>query len=696
MAPEQLEGQEADVRSDLWSFGATLYEMATGKPAFEGRSQASLIAAILGKEPPPIAEVAPLSPPGLDRLVQACLAKDPDDRIQTAHDVSLQIRWMQDGGSQAAAPAPAVAPRAVARAPLKRIALGVLPIVLTALVVIVGERLLFPPAPQPVLRFGVPAGPSLAVARWPILSPDGRTLAFMGTDSAGTAQIWLRPLDALEAHPLPGVHPQRPFWSYDGRSLGYISAGKLHRVELSGGAEVTVAETQGGADGSWGDGVVLYDGSGADSIRRVTLADGKVAAASALDRARGEIGHAWPSFLPDGRHFLFTSTVASQTVLDIKLGTLGSLASRVVGHTDSRAQYAPPGYLVSTSGGTLLAQRFDARSGRTSGEVFPIAEGVVGGGTGEFTVSRTGVLAYRSGASTARSRLVWVDRAGRMLGEAAPPDAYDEIRLSPDGTRVAARLLQGQGGNADIWIRDLTRGVTSRLTFGSSDNLWPVWSPDGARVAYGTNRGGEYHTLIRSASGAGGEDSLAHERGGNNGPTDWSADGHTIAVSRLGVSGWDLWLQSPDSRQPPTKLLQTPFSERFGRISPDGRWLAYASNESGRYEVYVIPLSGGGGKWQVSTGGGDDPFWRADGKELLYRGGDRSLNSVAIGSGAGFEPGTPQPLFKVELSEGLFTGTRWSPTTDAQRFLLEVPVGSPGGTTFRVVTGWPAELRKRP
>ena len=318
-----------------------------------------------------------------------------------------------------------------------------------------------------------------------------------------------------------------------------------------------------------------------------------------------------------------------------------------------------------------------------------------GGGTGDFTVSNTGVLAYRAGGTSDRTRLVWVDRSGRMLGQAAPPDQYDEIRLSPDGKRVAARLVQGQATVADIWIRDLARGVTSRLTFGGSDNLWPVWSPDGSRVAYGSNRGGEYHSLIRSASGAGREDSLVHERGGNSGPTDWSADGRTFAISRLGASGWDVWLQSAEPGQAPNKLLQGPFNERFGRFSPDGRWLAYASNESGRYEIYVIPLSGGAGKWQVSTGGGDDPFWRADGQELLYRSADRTINSVALGTGTGFEPGTPQPLFRVELAEGLFTGSRWCPSADAQRFLLDVPVGGGGGTTFTVITGLPTELRKK-
>ena len=695
MAPEQLEGKEADARSDIWSLGCVLYEMATGRRAFEGRSQASLIYAIMGATPPPISQVAPLNPPGLDRLIQACLAKDPDERIQTAHDVRLQLGWIAGESSQVGAAA-APAPPAAARPRLPRYATTGLTILLTALAVFGLLRLLSRPAPAPVLRFAVPAGPTLVQARWPQISPDGRMLAFLGTDSAGVIQFWLRPMDALEARPLPGLRTSRPFWSPDGRSLGYISASKLHRVDLATGADVTVADTQGGADGSWANGVVLFDGSGADSLRRVTLAGGKVEAASRLDRARGESGHGWPSFLPDGRHFLFVATVAGQSVSDIKLGTLGSLDSRIVGHTDTRAIYAN-GYLIYTSGGTLLAQRFEPGSGRASGDAVALAERVsAGGGAGDFSVSTNGVLAYRPTMSASRSKLVWMDRGGRLLGQAAPPDQYDEIRLSPDGTRVAARMIQGQSAIADIWIRDLVRGVTSRITFGSSDNLFPVWSPDGGRIAFGSNPGGEYQTIIRSASGTGGQDSLFHERGGNDGPSDWSADGRTIAVSRLGASGWDIWLMGTEPGSAPNRFLQSPFSERFGRISPDGRWLAYASNESGRYEIYVVPIAGGAGKWQVSTEGGDDPFWRKDGRELLYRGADRSIYAVAIGPGAGFEPGTPQPLFRVDLAEGLFTGTRWCPTGDAQRFLLEVPVGGSGAASFNVVSGWPSDLRRKP
>jgi Tol biopolymer transport system component len=312
-----------------------------------------------------------------------------------------------------------------------------------------------------VLKFGIPAGSSLVSARWPSLSPDGRTLVFLGVDSAGARNIWVRPLDALEAHPIPGDdRTPRPFWSPDSRSLAYLTGSKLYRMTLNGGTPVAVGDTPGGADGTWGGNSILYDGSGADSIRGIPAEGGKVFAATRIDRSRGETGHSWPFFLPDGRHFLFCTSVATQQTLDIKLGRLGSLDSRTVGQTDSRAVFAA-GYVFYTTGGSLVAQRLDVGSGKTSGEPIPIGAHIAATSAGgDFSVSQGGSVAYRALGASAQSHLVWFDRTGRLLSEAAPPGDYDEARLSPDGRRVALRIKKPTGGVGDIWVRDLTRNVT--------------------------------------------------------------------------------------------------------------------------------------------------------------------------------------------------------------------------------------------
>jgi Tol biopolymer transport system component len=554
------------------------------------------------------------------------------------------------------------------------------------------------PEPPRVMRFDVRMpGVSTGIS-WPRVSPDGRMLAYLAADSNGTRRVWVRPMDALEAHPLPGVEgTARPFWSPDSRFLAFIDEGKLRKVPVSGGPPVTICDAPGGYDGAWGVmDAILFDGASSDSIRYVPASGGIPKPATTIDRAHGERYHAWPYALPDGRHFLFVAYGASDQTGAIKLGTFGSMDAKVLGQTDGRAEYAPPGYLVFPNGGTLLAQPVDVRAGKTTGDPVPVGEDVaMGQENGDFSVSSVGVMAYRVERAVAQSRLVWMDRNGRALGEAAPPGAYLDIALSPDATRLAVCIAAGQPPHQDIWVRDLVRGVTSRLTFDPTDEIWPVWSPDGNRIAYASSRAGEFRVFTKAANGVGAEDSLGHTPGGNAGPTDWSRDGRTIVVSRLGNQQWDILTQSPGDRKPPTAFLQTPFSERFGRLSPDGHWMAYMSSESGRTEIYVVPTSGPGGKWQVSTAGGIDPLWRADGRELFYRAADKTIMAVPVSAGATFELGTAQALFKAELTLSGFGGWRWWPAPDGKRFLLNTPIGGASDARFVVVTDWSAELRKR-
>jgi len=454
MAPEQLEGKEADARSDLGALGCVLYETATGTRAFEGKSQASLIASIMGSEPAPIGRVAPLAPPGLEQVVRACLAKDPEERIQTAHDVKLQLQWIAQGGSQAGVPAP-VAARRRSR---ERLAWSVAGLALAdslALVAVIWVRW---PAPPRVTRFAVGEPEATNGISWPRVSPDGTMLAFLATDSLGVQRIWVRPLDALDAHPLAGAEGNaRPFWSPDSRFLAFISDGKLRKVPVSGGPAVTLSDAPGGYDGSWGRGdVILFDGGPTDSIRAVSGAGGVPRPATTIDHAHGDNQHGWPFFLPDGRHFLFVAYQPTATAGTIRLGTLGSLETRVIGHTDGRVEYAPPGYLLYPSGGTLLAQPFDPHSGKTRGDPVPVGEDVaMGGAQGDFSVSSQGVMAYRSEKAAQQSHLIWVTREGKPVGEAAPPGAYHDIALSPDGTHVAIAIVSGQPAHEDIWVRDI-------------------------------------------------------------------------------------------------------------------------------------------------------------------------------------------------------------------------------------------------
>jgi Tol biopolymer transport system component len=698
MAPEQLEGGEADARSDLWALGVVLYEMATGRKAFQGKSQASLISSIMKDEPRPIAELQPLSPPGLDRLVRACLAKDPDERLQTAHDLKLQLRWVAEGGSQAGVPAPVAARRRDRErlAWLFAVAFGVALVAVTALSFF---RRGHPEARQ-AIRFEVPVPPATRSMQWPRISPDGRTLAFLASDSTGKTSIWVKPMNSLAANPLPGTeNAGRPFWSPDSRYLAYFSGDQLKKIAVAGGPPQLICEARAGFDGTWGSrDVILFDGSSGDSIRQVSSAGGPPTAATSFGRSRGEIEHSWPCFLPDGRHFLYNATARSSggpAGDALMVGTLGSKQTIEVGHVSSRVDYAPSGHVLYVSEGTLMARPFDPHRLRFTGEPFPVAERVtvMGAGRANFSVSSTGELVMMTGTGSASGRLVWVDRSGRELGQEGDPGEYRDLALAPDGTRLAYGLFDSRANNRDLWVRDLRRGVASRLTFDPGDENWPTWSPDGKRIAYGlsTTIGGRSTILAKPADGSGAADTLCRFEGAA-GPEDWSRDGKTILLTDF-EHGPDVWMLSAGEREA-RPLIAEPSAQRDARLSPDGRWLAYGSGESGRTEVFVRPFPGPGGKWQISTRGGFQPCWRGDGRELFYRDEDDAVWAVGIDPGPPFSAGAPTRLFQRAMTGGGFSRNRMVVTADGQRFLINAANETRQRQGFTVVLDWTAELLK--
>jgi Tol biopolymer transport system component/tRNA A-37 threonylcarbamoyl transferase component Bud32 len=687
MAPEQLEGGEADSRSDIFAFGALLYEMATGKKAFSGKSQASLAGAILRDDPTSVTEIAPMIPPAVNRIVKTCLAKDPEDRFQTAHDVKLQLQWIAEGGSQAGLPAP-VAARRKSR---ERLAWGVAAAAIVAAAVLAVGYARRAPAKPRAVRFEVPIPEGVVAIDAPRISPDGRYLAFSATDSEGKTRIWVRALNALAAQPLNGTEgTTRPFWSPDSRFLGFIAEGKLKKIEVTGGPAQKICDAPTGADGSWGsEGVILYDGTGKDPIYRVSAAGGSPTVAAKAETKEGEVG--WPEFLPDGRHFLYMAIGTKPEDNTYRVGTLDSPDSKSFAPAQTLLTYSPPGYLLFVRDKTLVAQPFDPKAVKTKGEPIPLAEqiGTDNVGLATFSVSREGTLAYRTGETG--GRLLWVDRSGKELDAVGEKGDYTNPALSPAGDRLAFSLSDPRGGKTDIWIRDLARGVSSRFTFGGANNWVPLWSPDGATIVFRSDRNGIIDLFEKPASGQG-EDKILFKSDEAKVATDWSRDGRYIAFSSQNAkTGWDCWALPTFGDRKPVPIVARPFAELNPMFSPDARFVAYQSNESGTQEIYVQSFPVASGKWQISSTGGSDPSWRADGKELFYRSADQKLMAVEIQAGETFKAGIPRPLFPARLRSGV-ARNKYVAAADGQRFLLVAPLGRESLIPTTVVLNWFSEL----
>ena len=694
MAPEQIEGREADARADIWALGCVLYEMVTGKRAFAGNSHASLIGAVLKDEPRPMRELKPLAPPSFERLVKTCVAKDPDERWQSAHDIVAELRWMAEAGSAVfGAPEPA---RRRQRERLGWIVAGVLMLFLAAAVqAILHARRGLPPAH--VLRLSV-MPPEGATVESLSLSPDGRRLAFVASGKDRLVQLWVRPLDGDAAQPLAGTDGAAwPFWSPDSQSLGFFAEGKLKKIPASGGAPEALCDVASARGGTWSrDGTIVFAPNTGSGLYRVSAGGGTVTPLTALDPAGRESSHRWPYFLPDSRHVLYlVQSGLPETAGLYILSVESKQTTRLIAAT-SNAAYAPPGYLLFDRDGALVAQPFDARGLRVTGDPFVVAPEVAYDGgpfRTDFATSDTGILAYRSLAGT-NTHIIWVDRTGKQLGVVSASDSAFNLSLSRDDQRLALSRLTSKRGNRDIWFYDLAHGTNSRFTFDPANELQPLWSPDGSRLVFSSNREGAYNLYQKVTSGGGAEELLLRTNEPKLG-TDWSRDGRYIAYevedpkTRL-----DLWVLSLGETRSPVPFLRTEASEGRGRFSPDGRWLAYTSNETGRYEVYVQTFPATGGKWQVSAGGGFAPLWRSDGKELCYITLDRKMMAVEVKAASSLEFGPPKFLF---AAEGLDVFTYRSPyamTADGQRFLMDVRVGEATTSPITLLVNWAPEARK--
>jgi serine/threonine-protein kinase len=686
MAPEQLEGKEVDARTDIFSFGAVVYETATGKRAFEGKTQASLIAKILEIDPPPLSSLQPMTPPAMDRVVKRCLAKDPDGRWQSANDLTNELKWVAEGGSHISLPAAATDVR------VRMLRRWAAVAAVACLVVIVGFAvwILKPTPPRLVTRMviNLPPGDQLAALDYPAIaiSPDGSQVAYVAIHS-GTQQIHLRMLDSLETKPISGTEgANAPFFSPDGLWLGFFSDSKLKKIPVSGGTATILGDALLPRGGSWGrQGTIVFAPFGASVLQQVQDKGGSPQLVTRFQK--GELYHVWPEFLPDSSGVLFVSG-RQIAVQSIKSGERRDL---VLDGTTPR--YASSGYLTYEQKGNLMAVPFDLQRLEINGTALPVVEGVLQSASGgsQYSLSATGSLIYvPGGVQSTQTKLVWVSRSGEERPLAAAPHAYAYPRLSPDGRRVAVSIADE---GTQIWFYDLARDTLTRATF-ESTNSFPVWTPDGKRIAFYSTKDGTPNLYWELADGSGGLERLTTSEYVHN-PNSFSPDGQLLAFFEVNpTTQRDIWiLRLSDRKAQP--FLRTQSDETAPHFSPDGRWLAYVSNESGRFEVYAQPYPGPGGKWQISTEGGTEPVWNPSGRELFYRSGDKMM-AVDIISQPSFSVGKPRMLFEGSYLPSRVTTPNYDVSPDGQRFLMIKPSEQSASLTqIVVVQNWSEELKQK-
>jgi len=693
MSPEQVEGREADARSDIFAFGAVLYEMITGKRAFEGKTAASAMAAVLEREPQPISSLQPTTPLALDRLVKTCLAKDPDDRWQTAHDVKLQLRELADGGSQASA----VALRGRARRRSSVWAWGIAGVfgatTIAALVLVYmsGQKELpmlrlsiNPPAKMQFNLSGDTSGPAM-------ISPDGKYVVFSAA-ADGHAQLYVRTLDSVAAQPLPGTDEAMfPFWSPDSRSIGFFTADKLKRIDVGGGTPIVLCDAQLARGGSWNqNGDIIAALAFTGGIFRISASGGTPVPITTVDNHK-YTSNRWPWFLPDGKHFLYMAVnhnAPASPETGVFIASLDGKENRLLFHSLSNAIYAS-GYLLYQRDNALVAQAFDPSSEKFTADPQVLGESVQYDEAlwrGNLSASTNGMLLYASGAAAGTETLNWYNRSGKPLGSVGQLGGFYELELSPNGKKLA--ITDFNTAAAGIWIYDLENGLKSRLAFGGGVQREPVWSADGKEIAYISDQQSRI-SLKEVDTGAPKQTLLAEPSAVYQSLSSWSSDGKYLLYSRGNGFVLEQWALPVKGDHKPFRYA--PGQAGWGVFSPDARWVVYSSLDSGRPEVFVAPFPWTGARWQISNGGGSFPRWRGDGKEIYYYNFTGIEATQVEAKGSSFQVGESKLLFPLAL-KGL--ARDYDVSRDGQKFIA-ITSAEGSSQPLTLVQNWTAELQKK-
>ena len=692
MAPEQLDGTEADARTDIFAFGTILYEMATGQRAFEASGRASLIAAIVDREPAPISSVQPLVPPSLERIVSVCLRKDPAERWQTAHDVRLGLEWAAQAGSAAGIPAPVI----VKRKNRERLAWTAAASLLAAALItgwmaisrghaLENKRTIVASITAPEgSRFETFGGNIGSLT----ISPDGKWITFAASAPDRNTMLYIRPLDSHGSQPVDGTEGASfPFWAPDSRQIGFFAGGKLKKIDRTGGAAISVCDAPNGRGGTWNqDGIILFTPETQTPIHRVSSGGGSSTAVTELDPSQNETTHRYPVFLPDGKNFLYLRGSHGLAGRDegnaIWIGSLDSNDTNRLMQSESDVFFTQ-GHLLFVRDGFLMAQPFNTSDLELSDDAFAIDEDVgflANFFKGAFAASQNGILAYQQGFGV-ESQLIRLDSDGNELGEIGEVDRFQQIRLSPDEKKLAVTVFDSGSGTADLWLYDIARQAKSRLTFDEANDVAPVWSPDGERIAFQSGRTGAGDIFVRQAGG-GSAAELLYSGDQIDSPEDWSPDGAYIAFNG-GAGANDLWILPLEGAGEAFPLVQSEFDVGYARFSPDGQWIGYISNESGRYELYATRFPSGEGKWQLSIDGADWLLdWRQDGGELFFLDLEGDMYAVEVTLGDDLVAGIPRELFPTRADRS------WAVTDDGREFIIGKPTNDSSNLTTTLIVNW--------